>query len=199
MTLIALTGGIGSGKSTAAAYLASQGALVVDADQITRELQKAGTDAFNEIVARFGTEVVGENGELDRKSLAEIVFADESQRKVLEGIIHPRVKAESERIFNEAQSDDPELLVVYDVPLLRESNRLGNWDAIIVTEAPLELRIDRLVNSRGMSLAEAQARLGAQENDQERRGFADYLVDTSGSLDELHAQLDQIIRSLAKR
>lgn len=183
MPLIALTGGIASGKSTIARRLAEHGAVVVDADATVRELQEPHRPVTRAIGEAFPG-VVGEDGALDRAALGSIVFGDRDARDRLNGIVHPAVRAETQRRFSEAFSADPDAVVVYDVPLLAEARGTGEWDLVVVAEAPAQVRAARLVAERGMSEEDALARIGSQASDADRRALADVVIDTSGSLDE---------------
>jgi dephospho-CoA kinase len=186
--VIGLTGGIGSGKSTASALLAAKGAVVLDADAITRSLQVPGTEVFDKIVERFGPRVVGPDGALDRAALAEIVFADEQAKKDLEGIVHPAVGAVMVQRLQELT--DTDAVVIYDVPLLVESGRKG-YGAVIVVDVDPEIAITRLVEQRGMSEADARARIANQVSREERLAVADRVLDNSGTREQLQLQVDE--------
>jgi dephospho-CoA kinase len=167
---IGLTGGIGSGKSAVAARLAARGAVVVDADAIAREVVEPGTAGLAAVVAEFGPSVLTPDGRLDRAAMATIVFSDPERRHALEAIVHPLVGERSAALLAAAP---PEAVVVYDVPLLAESvgtgrDRTGEFDAVVVVEAPLEVRLTRLV-ARGVAEADAWSRIAAQAGDAERR------------------------------
>lgn len=182
--LVALTGGIAAGKSTVAAELASCGAVVVDADQLAREAVAPGSPGLAAVVAEFGRDLLTPAGEMDRSALGAVVFGDDSARLRLEAIIHPRVHRLSHERFSAAREADPDVIIVYDVPLLVEAKRTEEFDAVIVVEAPDEVRINRLVSLRGMTRGEAVARVAAQATNAERRALADYLIDTSRSLED---------------
>ncbi|MFT4281738.1 dephospho-CoA kinase [Microbacterium sp.] len=196
MALIALTGGIASGKSTIAHRLRSRGAVVVDADAVVRDVQRAGSPVLREIREEFGDAVVGEDGELDRAALAAIVFADEAARQRLNAIVHPAVRAESARRFKEAFASDPDAIVVYDVPLLVEARADEPWDLVVLAHAPAGVRRERLVNLRGMTDEEARARVAAQASDAQRLAIADVVIDTAGSLEETLDQTEALWRRL---
>lgn len=182
MLLIGLTGGIGSGKSTVSALLAERGAVVIDADAITRELQRSGQPVFEAMVERFGPGVVADGGELDRQAVADVVFADPAALADLNVIVHPAVGAEiARRLEVEAATDH---LVVLDVPLLVESGR-DDLAALVVVDVGPEVAVRRLVEHRGMREDDARARMARQASREERLARADLVVDNSGSLDEL--------------
>jgi dephospho-CoA kinase len=187
--VVGLTGGIGSGKSTVSALLAEKGALVIDADAITREVQQPGHEVFDAMVERFGDGIVAADGSLDRPAVAAIVFADEAARKDLEAIVHPAVGAEMvERMQAVAGTDR---IVVYDVPLLVESARKG-YGAVVVVDVDPEIAVRRLVEQRHMDEADARARIANQASRSDRLAVADRVIDNSGSLEELHRQVDDI-------
>lgn len=192
MPLIALTGGIASGKSTIAARLAAHGAVVVDADAIVREVQRAGSPVLAAIARDFGAEVVREDGELDRAALGAKVFGDPAALGRLNAIVHPAVRTESARRFREALAADPDAVVVYDVPLLVEARADDPWDLIVVAHAPAEVRARRLVELRGMSEAEAASRIASQVPDERRLEIADIVVDTAGDREDTLTQTDRL-------
>lgn len=195
--MVALTGGIGSGKSSVAQRLAALGAVVVDADAIARQVVEPGTPGLAAVVQEFGTEVLAPDGSLDRGALAAIVFSDPQRRQALEAIVHPLVGRRSAELLAAAA---PDAVVVYDVPLLAESlgtgrDRTGEFDVVVVVEAPEELRVKRLV-ARGLSEADARARIAAQATDAQRREIADHILDNSGDLAHLTAQVDALWATL---
>jgi dephospho-CoA kinase len=188
VVIVGLTGGIGSGKSTVSAGLAARGAVVVDADAITRELQQPGQAVFEAIVDHFGPTVVAADGSLDRQALADVVFSDEAARKVLEGLVHPAVGVEiAERMAAVADSDQP---VVLDVPLLVESGRDDMAGTIVVDVAP-EVAVTRLVTHRQMNEGDVRARMASQVGRDERLAHADFVVDNSGSVADLEHEIDR--------
>ena len=193
---VALTGGVASGKSTVAAMLVELGAVVIDADLLAREAVAPGTDGLAEVVAAFGSHVLTDDGELDRPALGAIVFADEDRRCTLEAIIHPRVRARAAELEAAAA---PGALVVHDIPLLVETGRAGEFDAVLVVDVPVATQIERMVGLRGMTEAEATARIAAQASREQRAAVATYLIDNTGSLDALRARVDEIAAELADR
>jgi dephospho-CoA kinase len=189
MLMVGLTGGIGSGKSAVAARLAELGAVIIDADVLAREAVAAGTPGLAEVVAEFGPDVLDATGALDRAALATRVFGDEARRRRLESIIHPRVRARTAELVAAAPAGS---VVVNDVPLLVEAGLAAAYAVVIVVAAPAATRVERLVRDRGMSRAEAEARIAAQATDEQRRAVADAVVDNDGSLEELRARVDAL-------
>jgi dephospho-CoA kinase len=202
MFVCGLTGGIAAGKSTVAGRLAERGAAVIDADGLAREVVEPGTSGLRAVVERFGRSVVSDTGDLDRAALGRIVFADPGARADLEAIIHPAVRELSARRMAEAVSDEPERVVVYDVPLLVESRGAGDFDVVVVVDAPRETRLRRLVELRGMTETEAERRLDAQAPDDVRLAVADLVVDAGGTLEDTRRASDELydrLRSLSAR
>lgn len=189
MLLVGLTGGIGSGKSTVSGLLAQRGAVVVDADAITRSLQQPGQPVFEAMVERFGSGIVGDDGQLDRPAVAAIVFSDDAAKKELEAIVHPAVGAEMLRQLQEHAGTDA--VVIYDVPLLVESGKTG-YGAVIVVDVDPELAIQRLIEHRGFTEADARARIANQASREARLAVADQVVDNSGSLEALEARVAEV-------
>ena len=187
MIKVALTGGIGSGKSAAGDFFEDLGAVVVDADQLSRDVIERGTDGFDELVATFGDEILT-NGILDRSKLGQIVFADPKARKTLEEIIHPRVAEAFEEIIEESSAD---AVIIYQIPILVETKGQDRFDYIITVEATLENRTARLKN-RGLKGYEIEARLKAQASDAERAAIADAVFNNDGDLDQLLRQVENI-------
>ncbi|MFN2561065.1 MAG: dephospho-CoA kinase [Jatrophihabitans sp.] len=185
---VGLTGGVGSGKSTVARLLADHGAVVIDADALAREVVEPGTPGFDAVVAEFGDDVVGPDGRLDRPALAAIVFNDEARRTALNGIVHPLVGKRTAELMAEAGED---AIVVFDIPLLVESNLAAGFDTVLVVEAPVDTRLARLAE-RGMAEADARDRMAVQASDEQRRAVAGELIGNDGSLEELSAQVDAV-------
>lgn len=181
---VALTGGIGSGKSTVAAVFAAHGAVIVDADQIAREVVAPGMPALAQIVQRFGTEVLAPDGSLDRPALADIVFNDPAALADLNAITHPKIAERSAAVMAAAPAGS---VVVYDMPLLVEQGLTEGWDAIVVVQAPVATRVRRLMHDRGMSEQDARARIAAQADDDQRRQVADHLIRNDGTIAALEA------------
>ena len=193
MVRVGLTGGIASGKSTVAALLADLGAVVIDADQLARDVVAPATPGLAAVVEEFGPGVLNEAGELDRPAMADLVFNDEFARRRLEAIVHPMV---FERIMELEAAARPEDVVVHDIPLLAESGRADTFDAVIVVDVPVEVAIERMVSERGMSVADAQARIAAQTSREARRAIATHVIDNTGSRDDLRSRVAGIYASL---
>ena len=194
MLLVGLTGGIGSGKSTVAALLRQRGAVVVDADVIARQVVEPKTPALAALVDRFGEQILGSNGKLDRAKLAELAFATEESRRALEAITHPAINEEFTRQMLAAS---PDAIVICDVPLLAESDQARNrgYPVVIVVESPIEVRLDRL-EQRGITREDALRRISAQASDEERRELATILIDNSGDLSALTERVGQVATEL---
>jgi dephospho-CoA kinase len=201
MYLIGLTGGIASGKSTVGARFVELGAVLVDADVLAREVVEPGTPGLAEIERVFGSSVISADGSLNRRALGAIIFSDAGKREQLNAITHPAIWKRAIELFTAAQADDPEVVIVYDVPLLAEAaaGRPMDFDLIVVVQADLETRIGRMVELRGMSRAEAEGRLRAQASDAERLRFADIVIDSNGTLEHTVEQVDAVWTSLAER
>lgn len=195
MVLVALTGGIGAGKSTVAEMLARRGAIVIDADRIAREVVEPGTEAFRAIVARFGPDVVGPDGRLARAALAARAFASPEARRALEEITHPAIGAE---VLRRTAAAPVGSVVVHDIPLLVEGGRAhtGGYAAVIVVETPVALRLERL-EGRGLSREDARARMAVQAGDVERRRVATHVLVNDGDLSHLEAQVAAVWSELA--
>ncbi len=190
---VGLTGGVASGKSTVSGVLRELGAVVIDADQLARDVVAKGTPGLAAVVEEFGPGVLTGDGELDRPAVGRIVFADEAARKRLEAIVHPLVFEEITRL----EADAPDgAVVVHDIPLLAESGRADSFDAVVVVDAPAEVQVDRMVEDRGWSREEAESRMAAQASREDRLAIATYVIDTTGTLDELRARVEEIYAEL---
>ncbi len=196
MLLVGLTGGIGSGKSTVAGLLEQRGAVLVDADVFAREAVRAGTQAFDAVRSRFGDDIVGSDGELDRAALASIVFADRAALDDLEAIVHPEVRR---MVADTLQAElDTDHVVVLVNPLLIEMGAHRDCDVVVVVSAAPETQVRRSM-ARGMDEADVRSRIAQQLSLEERARLADVILDNEGSLEELTQEVDALWRDLAAR
>ena len=189
MILVGLTGGIGSGKSTVSSLLADKGAVIIDGDAITRELQLPGQPLLQVIAERFGSEVTDHEGALVRQRLADIVFNDADALKDLNKIVHPAVGKELERRLAEQRATDN--VVILDIPLLAENPRKGLCGTIVV-DVPEDIAVQRLVMHRGMREDDARARMANQASREKRLAIADQVIDNTGTLEELRRRVDEV-------
>ena len=194
MLIVALTGGIGAGKSLAAQYFSDLGARVVDADQLARVAIERGSTGFDEVILRFGEEIL-RDGDIDRKALAQIIFSDPQAKEDLEAIVHPRIR----ELFTEVVSDlQPQEILIYEIPLLAETGSVKNFDLVITVEADLEIRKDRL-RKRGMFISEIERRLANQASREEREALADYVITNDGEEDQLLRAVENLWEELLSR
>lgn len=187
MKVIALTGGIGSGKSLVANYFFTLGAQVIDADQLARTAIERGSAGFDEVVVAFGDGIL-KDGDIDRRKLGEIVFGDTAKRKILENIIHPKVQSALAEA-RKALADDE--ILIYEIPLLVETNSAAKFDLVITVEAPLGERIERL-KARGLYPTEIERRIANQVSPEERRAIANIVIENDGSQEELLRKVEAI-------
>jgi len=194
MILIALTGGIASGKSVVARRLAELGAVHVDADVLAREVVEPGTPGLARIAEEFGSGVIAADGTLDRAALGAIVFSQPERRLALNAITHPAVWSRAIELFDAASAADPDAVVVYDVPLLVEASadRPISFDLVVVVHASTPTRMQRLIDLRGMTREEATHRLNSQASDAERLAIADVVIDSDGELQQTLDQVDAL-------
>lgn len=190
---VGLTGGVASGKSTVSRMLAELGAVVIDADLLAREVVGRGTDGLEEVVAAFGSQVLTPAGDLDRPALGARVFADETRRRDLEAIIHPRVRARAAEIEASAPEGS---LIVHDIPLLAETGQGAAFDAVVVVDVPSELQVERMVRERGWTPAEANSRIAAQATREERRAIATYVIENTGTIEDLRRRVAEVFARL---
>lgn len=182
MTIVAVTGGVGAGKSTVTQVLEELGAVVIDADVLARHAVERGSDGLNAIADAFGDDVLTPDGTLDRGALGDIVFQSDQARATLNDIVHPIVRQLYTQALEQAQREDPGRVLVYAVPLLAEARSVDEFDAIVVVDAPAPTRVQRLMDYRGLSQSEAESRVNAQANDDERLALADVVLDASGDI-----------------
>jgi len=193
---VGLTGGLGSGKSAVLDELVALGAVGIDADMVARDVVLPGTPGFDAVVAAFGPSVVANDGGLDRRRLATIVFADAGERARLEAITHPLVRAETRRRIAAAA---PDAIVVNAVPLLVETGIAAEFDVVVVVQASLAARLDRVLSSRGMSDGDARARIAVQASDEQRAAIAWWIIDNDGTLADLRAEVARLWAALLAR
>ena len=194
MRVIGLTGGIGSGKSLAAEYFADLGALVIDADQLARSAIERGSTGFDEVVTVFGDSIL-KNGDIDRRALGELVFKDPELKAKLENIIHPWVRNEFEEAVASLKGDE---VLVYEIPLMLETNAQDRFDVVITVEAAMDNRISRL-RAKGLHISEIESRIAAQATREQRESIADFLIENDGSEDDLLRKVENIWDELADR
>ncbi|GAB3659248.1 dephospho-CoA kinase [Nocardioides korecus] len=198
MIRVGLTGGVASGKSTVAALLVEQGAVLIDADALAREVVAAGTPGFDAVRDAFGDDLVGADGELDRAALGRLVFADTDARKRLEAIVHPLV---FERMIELEQSAPADAVVVHDIPLLAERGPGGtdDFDAVVVVDAPEDLQVQRMTQDRGWTTEDARSRIAAQASREDRLAVATHVVGNTGTREELAARVHDVLAEITER
>ena len=192
MRVIALTGGIGSGKSLAAEYFADLGALVIDADQLARAAIERGSSGFDEVVSIFGDSIL-KNGDIDRRALGELIFRNPELKNKLESIIHPWIRKEFEEAVASLKADE---VLVYEIPLLFETQAQDRFDVVITIEAPMESRISRL-RAKGLHISEIESRIASQATREQRESVADFLIENDGNEDDLLRKVENIWDELA--
>lgn len=187
---IGLTGGIATGKSTVSAMLVQRGAVLIDADQIAREVVLPGSPILNEVVSRFGQAVLLEDGSLHRKKLGQIIFGDTEARKDLEAILHPPIRTMMKLRMKALETEDPDRLVVADIPLLFESNLQDPYAEIMLVYVPMEIQKQRLMQRDNLNELEAEARLSSQMPIEQKKKLADIVIDNSGTIEDTEKQID---------
>ncbi len=195
MLLVGLTGNIASGKSTVAQLFSERGATIVDADILARRAVEVGTPAYQRIVRRWGTSILAPDGRLDRAALRERVFGFPEELEALNEMVHPEVGRMRDRLVGDARQRG-DRIVVCDIPLLFEKNLVGDFDRIVLVDAPRDVRLDRLVKDRGLRETEAMEMIAAQMPAELKRARADFIVDNSGSLTELEEQVATVWSAL---
>ncbi|WP_435170180.1 dephospho-CoA kinase [Paenibacillus glycanilyticus] len=192
---IGLTGGIATGKSTVAAMLAERGAMLVDADQVARDVVMPGEPALEAVASAFGQAVIHTDGTLDRKALGGIVFNNRDLLAQLENILHPAIRNRMQQRIRKYEEQNPRQLVVADIPLLYETGQEKLYDGVMVVYVPQALQLKRLMERNGIAEEEAQRRIGLQMDIEQKRGRADWVIDNSGSLDETRRQVGDFWKS----
>ncbi|MGH3361956.1 MAG: dephospho-CoA kinase [Nocardioides sp.] len=190
---VGLTGGVASGKSAVSTMLVELGAVLIDADLLAREVVARGTPGLEAVVEEFGADLLTSEGDLDRAAMGALVFNDQAARKRLEAIVHPLVFERIVELEERAGSDD---VVVHDIPLLVESGRADTFDAVIVVDTPPELQLERMVEDRGWTRAEAESRIAAQASREERLALATHVIDNTGTLEELRRRVAEVYAEL---
>lgn len=198
MLKIGLTGGIGSGKSTVADLLSSEGFLIIDADQIAREIVEPGQPALAELVEAFGPEIIKKDGSLDRPGLAAKAFVDPEHTALLNSITHPRIAEETARRFAEAEANGTKV-AIYDMPLLVDKGLDRGMDMVLVVDVNVEERVRRLVEKRGLGEEDVRRRIDSQVPDEVRLKAADVVIDNNGSLDDLKENMKNVIAEILTR
>lgn len=196
MLHVGLTGNIASGKSSAALFFAELGAHTIDADRVAHELYKTGTPAYDRIIAAFGEQILGSNGEIDRKKLGQIVFSDADKRLRLNALMHPEVGAAIQRRIFELEQSSSSGIVIVDAALMIETGGYRMYHRLIVVTCAPSLQISRLMSRDGLTESDAKERIASQMPIEEKLKLADYTIDTSGSLKQTHDQVEEIYRDL---
>lgn len=196
--LLGLTGGIASGKSTVSQLLVKYGALLVDADQVARDVVEPGQPALAQIASQFGQAVLNEDGSLNRSALGAIVFSDKEKRAALESITHPAIRSQMKATFETYEREQPDALVIADIPLLYETKQVHLYEGIIVVYVPRVLQVERLMKRNGLTEQEAISRIQIQMDIEEKRKLADYVIDNSGGLEQTEQQIVELLQRLGK-
>jgi len=193
---VGLTGGVGAGKSTVSRLLVELGAVLIDGDALAREVVARGTPGLEQVVEEFGPELLTPDGDLDRPALGRVVFADEGARRRLEAITHPLI---FEKYAELEAAAPPGALVVHDIPLLAESGRADTFDEVVVVDAPPELQVERMMRDRGWTREEAESRIAAQASREDRLAIATYVIENTGTLDDLRSRVEEVYTELTHR
>ena len=194
--IVGLTGSIATGKSTVSKMLAEQGAVIIDADKIVRRVQEPGQPAWRGIVEHFGEGVLQEDGTLNRAKLGDLVFQDSQNRQRLNEIVHPIVREERDRETAEARERDPKAIIIWDIPLLIETGIYKDVDRVVVVYVDQETQLSRLLSRDELSEEQAKARIASQMPIEEKREYADYLIDNRGTLEETAEQVREVYEQL---
>ncbi|MHA2788864.1 dephospho-CoA kinase [Corynebacterium sp. S7] len=193
MKKIGLTGGIGSGKTTVSKLLEKEGFPVVNADEISRQVMEPGSETLSDVAEVFGSDLIDEDGNLDRAELARRAFADDESTKTLNAVTHPAIRWRTEREFEKYRDEQA---VIYDMPLLVENNMARDMDMVVVVQVASDIRIDRLVNSRGLDPDDIRRRMVQQASDEQRATVADVIIDNSGTEEDLKPQVASLVEKI---
>jgi len=196
MVIVALTGGIGSGKSTVAGMFKDEGAYVIDFDHLARSVVEPDKPAWRDIVDYFGPEILSPNRTLNRSALADIVFSDDESRKALEDFTHPRIFEESDALVKAIKRKDPFSVVIIDFPLLFELELNKKFDRVIVVYVPRAVQLKRIIERDGLAREEAEKRLNSQVSIEEKRSLSDYIINSEGDLNDTRNQVRKAIHEL---
>ncbi len=197
MLTVGLTGGIASGKSFVLGLLRELGCETIDADQVAHRVMEPGQPAYSELLVRFGEEIVGEGGQIDRARLGAIVFASESERQALNAIVHPRVYEAQAAWLREVAVRDPRAIAVIDAALMIETGSFRRFDKVVVVHCTPELQLERLMQRNGLTREAAQARIAAQMPVSEKLRYADYRIETSAGFEDTRRQVEDLYRQLS--
>ncbi len=192
---VGLTGGIGAGKSTVADLFSQKGAVVIRSDELARQVIEPQTPGFQQVIDRFGKDIVNSEGYIDRAKLAQIVFQDDAALKDLENIVHPLVRSKTNELVNQHTA---ETIIVNEIPLLLEKKMESLFDFLVIVISSEKNRLERLAQ-RGLTTEQATARMAKQVSDDERRAAADFLIVNDGNLDQLEADVEKIWQTLQER
>jgi len=198
MLRVGLTGSIGVGKSFVTSVFAELGSHVLDADQTAREVVASGTQGLRAVIAAFGTDVLSPDGSLDRGRLGSLVFADEQKRQLLNAILHPFIMAKQDEVMRQWEIEDPLGVGVIDAALMIESGGYKRFDKLVVVHCRPEIQLERLMTRNGLTLDEAKQRVKTQLSQEEKKKFADYLIDTSDGFDETRRRTMEVYEELLK-
>jgi|LQYC01.1.fsa_nt_gi dephospho-CoA kinase len=198
MLIVGLTGGIASGKSTMADMFKKEGAYIIDIDIISRDVVKPGKPAWQDVIHIFGKEILNDDQTLNRKKVGDIVFSDAEKRKKLEEIIHPEITAESLMKINKIAKKDNQAIVIIDIPLLIETGKQDTVDKVVLVFTSPQVQIERLVKRDGLSLEDAHKRLAAQMPIENKKKYAQYIINNEEPLDKIQKKVKEIFRELKK-
>lgn len=199
MVIAGLTGGIATGKSTVASILRKAGAVVIDADEIARDVVRKGLPAWKEIVEHFGKQVLCPEGEIDRKVLGDIIFNNAAEKEVLNNIVHPKVFEEMNKEMDEIKKHTPDAVVILDIPLLIESDLHKILPDVIVAYAPKDIQLERLIKRDHLSKKDAMARINSQMSIEEKRGVATIIIDNSSNIEKTRVKTLKVLNDLKRQ